>query len=134
MTHEDVITGQGIAGEKLQQARSFRRNPTRAEHVLWQRLKANRLRGLHFRRQQLIDGFIVDFYCHAIGLVIEVDGPIHSERLAADEERERALSARGLKIVRVTNHDVEQDIDAVLQFILRHCEAEQSPPSLQGRG
>ena len=49
---------------------------TPAEKILWQELRANKL-GVHFRRQQAIAGFIVDFYCHKAGLVVEVDGDIH---------------------------------------------------------
>ena len=62
-----IITGQQ-PGEKLTLARQMRRQPTPAEAKLWQHLRAGRLSGLHFRRQQVIDGFIVDFYCHAVGL------------------------------------------------------------------
>jgi very-short-patch-repair endonuclease len=49
---------------------------TPAEKILWQELRVNKL-GVHFRRQQVIAGFIVDFYCHKAALVIEVDGDIH---------------------------------------------------------
>ena len=49
---------------------------TPAEKILWNELRANKL-GVHFRRQQVIAGFIVDFYCHKAGLVVEVDGDIH---------------------------------------------------------
>jgi len=68
---------------------------TRAERVLWQRLKAGRLQGWHFRRQQVIDGFIVDFYCHAAGLVLEIDGGVHEQQREYDTERDAVLLARG---------------------------------------
>ncbi len=96
----------------------FRRGLTRAEQMLWQRLRANRLNGLHFRRQQIIDGFIVDFYCHAAALVVEVDGPVHVSRTVADRERDQILSGRGLTVLHVTNDDVEHDIESVLQRII----------------
>ena len=53
-----------------------RRDLTLAEKILWQELRGNKL-GVHFRRQQVIAGFIVDFYCHMAALVLEVDGDIH---------------------------------------------------------
>ena len=49
---------------------------TPAEKILWEELRANKL-GVHFRRQQVISGFIVDFYCHKAALVLEVDGDVH---------------------------------------------------------
>jgi very-short-patch-repair endonuclease len=58
---------------------------TPAERILWQELRGNKL-GAHFRRQQIIAGFIVDFYCHKVALVIEVDGDVH------DLQKEAPLS------------------------------------------
>ncbi len=52
---------------------------THAETILWNEIRANKL-GVHFRRHQVIAGFIVDFYCHAANLVIEVDGEIHENK------------------------------------------------------
>ncbi|MBI4310594.1 MAG: DUF559 domain-containing protein [Chloroflexi bacterium] len=71
---------------------------TAAEALLWVALRRNQLDGLAFRRQQIIDGFIVDFYCHRIGLVIELDGSVHEGEVAQgqDKERDTLLSARGI--------------------------------------
>lgn len=66
--------------EKQMLARRMRREMTPGEWCLWQRLRANRFCGLHFRRQQVIDGFIADFYCHAARLVVEADGDVHDDR------------------------------------------------------
>jgi very-short-patch-repair endonuclease len=103
-----IVQGQPVTEEKAQRARGLRREMTEAERALWQALRGNRLAGLHFRRQQVIDGFIVDFYCHAAGLIIEVDGGIHEQQPEYDCERERIVAARGLAVLRVRN-------DAVLQ-------------------
>jgi len=65
---------------------------TPAEKILWKELRTNRL-GVHFRRQQIIQGFIVDFYCHRAGLVVEVDGDVHDLQTEEDERREKVLSA-----------------------------------------
>jgi len=70
MPIKNVIPGQRVAKEKLERARELRREMTLAETILWQELRGNKL-GVHFRRQQVIAGFIVDFYRHKAGLVIE---------------------------------------------------------------
>ena len=91
---------------------------TPAERILWNNLRANRLEGWHFRRQQIIDGFIVDFYCHKAELVIESDGPIHDQQEIEDNERTKVLTKRGLRVVRFTNHKVMNDLPQVLKSIL----------------
>ena len=118
MKPRNIVIGQRISSPKAEQARRFRQDQTAEEDLLWQRLRANRLGGLHFRRQQVIDGFIVDFYCHAAGLVIEVDGPVHGLQRERDQERDRVLRGRGLSVLRVTNEEVRKEINAVLQRIL----------------
>ncbi len=132
MGKKNIITGQKVCREKLQRAKELRRDMTPAERKLWNQLRANRLEGWHFRRQQIIDGFIVDFYCHKTGLVLEVDGPIHSQQEVADTERTQALSNRGLKVIRFTNREVMNNLPNVLKRILHELEADS--PSLQGRG
>jgi len=76
MPLKNIVTEQKVSKEKLQRAKELRREMTPAEKILWEELRANKL-GVHFRRQQVIAGFIVDFYCHRAGLVVEVDGDIH---------------------------------------------------------
>ena len=88
--------------------------------MLWQHLRGNRLRGMHFRRQQVIDGFIVDFYCHKAGLVVEVDGKIHEKQVEYDKWRDQILSDRGLHILRIPNEDIRQDVAGVLQRLSAH--------------
>ncbi|MGD0950718.1 MAG: DUF559 domain-containing protein [Candidatus Binatia bacterium] len=106
---------------KVQRAKQLRRQMTEAELILWQRLRRNQLRGFHFRREQVIDGFIADFYCHAAGLVIEVDGGVHCGQAAYDEERDRVLSQRGLRVLRIGNDEVQRDLDGVLGRIAQAC-------------
>ena len=102
-------------------AKELRRQMTPAERRLWERLRANRLGGLQFRRQQVIDGFIVDFYCHAAAVVVEVDGPVHEDRADYDAERDRILTARGLRVVRFTNEQVDRSLADVLRRIEAIC-------------
>jgi very-short-patch-repair endonuclease len=113
MPVKNIIPGQTVTKEKLQRARELRRDMTPAEKILWQELRGNKL-GVHFRRQQVIAGFIVDFYCHKAGLVIEVDGDIHDLQQEEDARREKVLSGMGLRIVRFRNDEVMKNLSAVV--------------------
>ncbi len=121
MPRRYIVVGQRINPVKLERAKSMRRNMTPAETRLWSALRRNQLDGLHFRRQQIIDGFIVDFYCHAAGLVVEVDGPVHETQREYDAKRDRVLSARQLRVLRVRNEEVMGDLSGVLERIRDAC-------------
>ncbi len=110
----NIVIGQWVELPKVERARQLRREQTAEEQMLWEHLRRNRLSGLHFRRQQIIDGFIADFYCHRAGLVVEVDGPIHAIRHSYDEERDRILADRGLTILRIPAADVRERLADVL--------------------
>lgn len=113
------ILRQPVDREKAALARHLRRTMTVPERLLWEQLRANRLEGIHFRRQQVIAGFIVDFYCHAARLVIEVDGPVHNLQQQEDLERERILADHGLRVIRFSNAEIESDMPEVLRQILQ---------------
>ena len=113
MPVKNIIPGQRVTKEKLQRAKELRRDMTPAEKILWEELRANKL-GVHFRRQQVIAGFIVDFYCHKAALVVEVDGDIHDLQQEEDARREKALSELGLRIVRFRNDEVVRELSAVV--------------------
>ena len=113
MPVKNIIPGQRVTKEKLQRTKELRRDMTPAEKILWNELRANKL-GVHFRRQQVIAGFIVDFYCHKAALVIEVDGDIHNLQKEDDVRREKALSGLGLKVVRFNNDEVLRDLSVVI--------------------
>jgi very-short-patch-repair endonuclease len=81
---------------------------------------------LHFRRQQIIDRFIVDFYCHKAALVVELDGGIHLEQHAYDRERELFLRDIGLHVLRFANTEVEHNLEEVLHAILQACQQHQA--------
>jgi len=118
MGKKNNVTGQKITQEKLKRARELRQEMTPEELCLWNRVRANRLGGWHFRRQQIIDGFIVDFYCHKAALVIEVDGPIHRKQKSDDAERDKVLSDRGLHILHFSNQTVMNNLNQVVKTIL----------------
>lgn len=94
----------------------MRREPTNAELILWQELRAKKL-GVKFRRQHLIDQFIVDFYCVKLGLVVEVDGGVHGRQRSADLEREKILKALGCSIIRFNNKAVKENLQKVVSEI-----------------
>ncbi len=123
MPGQRIIVGQHIDPVKKQRAKELRVKMTPQERKLWSVLRANQLQGLRFRRQQVIDGFIVDFYCHSAGLVIEVDGSIHDEQAEYDSARDQVLTAGGLRILHFTNAAIDQDIRLILAAIAAACEA-----------
>ncbi|BFI95060.1 MAG: endonuclease domain-containing protein [Rhodanobacter sp.] len=102
------------------QSRELRRSSTDAEQRLWCHLRAGRLNGLKFRRQHPVPPYIVDFFCKAKNLVVELDGSQHDE--IADQARTKFLESRGLTVLRYWNNEVLQQMDAVLEAILRAAE------------
>lgn len=122
MPIKNNVGGHRVSPEKRQFAKRLRREATPAENRLWQSLRGNRLNGLHFRRQHVIAGYIVDFYCHARALIIEVDGPIHASQVEADAQREQHLRRRGYRIMRFSNEEVFNHTEMVLAAIRKACE------------
>ncbi|ENV38677.1 hypothetical protein F959_00369 [Acinetobacter venetianus RAG-1 = CIP 110063] len=107
----------------LEFAKTMRTNATDAEHLIWQLLRAKRFMNLKFRRQHVIAPYIVDFYCHELGLVIELDGSQHNtdDGRAYDFERTKFLEALGLKVVRYWNNDVFTNTELVLEDLRILC-------------
>jgi very-short-patch-repair endonuclease len=110
-----------------QHARDLRQSGTDAERKLWYHLRAARLNGLKFRRQHPIPPYIVDFYCDARKLVVELDGSQHDEEV--DRERSRFLEAHGLIILRYWDNEVLQQMDAVLAAIVDAAESRTLTPT-----
>jgi adenine-specific DNA-methyltransferase len=104
-------------------AKSMRHSSTNAEQLMWQLLRAKRFMKLKFRRQHVIASYIVDFYCHEIGLVIELDGSQHGtdDAIEYDAERTKFLEALGLTVVRYWNQDVLGRTDVVLEDLWNVC-------------
>lgn len=110
--------------ELIERARELRKNPTKAEALLWERLRNGQLGGLKFRRQHPVCGFILDFYCKKARLAIELDGGVHvnTEQKEYDRERTRELEETGVMILRFWNREVTQNIDDVLEKIKKSAE------------
>jgi very-short-patch-repair endonuclease len=99
-------------------ARELRRALTPAEQRLWQYLRSGQLAGYGFRRQHPVGPFIVDFFCPAVKLVIEVDGDSHAEQAEHDAERTRWLGEqKRYRVIRFTNEEVQHNIEAVVDAI-----------------
>jgi very-short-patch-repair endonuclease len=112
-----IVTGQKIGSTKAELAKRLRREMTPAERLLWRALRGSSLNGVHFRRQQIVAGFVADFYCHSSALVVEVDGWVHEEQRVSDARRDAILSGLGLRVLRVSNDEVMSNVDGVLQKI-----------------
>jgi very-short-patch-repair endonuclease len=97
---------------------------TPAEKLLWERIRDKRLDGMKFRRQQVIAGFIADFYCHAFALALELDGATHEKE--HDAYRDAAFAAKGIRTLRIANAEVYQDVENVLQRIVAFSPRSQS--------
>jgi imidazole glycerol-phosphate synthase subunit HisF len=104
--------------EIYQRARDLRNHSTPAEDVLWCYLKA-KPHGLKFRRQHPYSIYILDFYCHSLKLVIEVDGSIHNleEVKANDRQRQQLLENDSLTILRFTNKEILNNLEVVISKI-----------------
>jgi very-short-patch-repair endonuclease len=107
-----------------QRAREMRREATPAEQVLWDSVRAGRLDGLKFRRQHPVGRFVLDLYCAAHRLCVEVDGGIHARQRDRDAARDEELLAHGVRTLRFTNEQVADALPAVLNTIRSATRAE----------
>jgi very-short-patch-repair endonuclease len=104
--------------KKMEYARRMRSSPTQSEELLWQLLRGRRCDGYRFRRQAVILGWIVDFYCPAARLVVEVDGPAHEDREAADARRDQVMASANLSILRIPADLVVNDPGLAVELVL----------------
>jgi len=113
------------AGKQLfEKAAKLRREQTFTEELLWNYLKAKPL-GFTFRRQHAFLSYILDFYCHALSLAIEVDGSIHEteEVKKNDTQRQEWLERAGLTVLRFTNNEIKLQLEEVIQKIEQHLQS-----------
>ncbi|MFC7418567.1 endonuclease domain-containing protein [Iodobacter arcticus] len=110
-------------------SQDLRKQMTNAEQLLWSRLRRKQVLGVQFYRQKPLASFIVDFYCAAASLVIELDGSQHFEAVhqVNDKKRDQGLAAMGLLVLRFDNRQVLQEFDEVMQVIFDVVER-QIPP------
>ena len=102
--------------KKLRQ--KLRKSMPKAEIILWSRLRRKQLRGTRFRRQHSVGPYVIDFYCPALKLAIEVDGESHTEtKKPYDDMRQHHIERYGIRFLRYTNSDVYENLDGVLNNI-----------------
>ena len=97
--------------------KSLRLSQTNAENILWYYLKNRNMKGLKFRRQHVLQGYIVDFVCLEKKLIIELDGSQHAEQETYDAIRTKALRNDGFKVIRFWNNEVLENIGVILDVI-----------------
>lgn len=116
-----VVRSQLVISEKLELARHFRKNPTEEEEEVWKLLRNRKIKNLKWRRQQVIDGFIADFYCAELNAVLEIDGLVHdsAEAKEYDEYRASVFKSRGIKTYRLRNELCDkQHLEELMETII----------------
>ena len=103
--------------------RILRNEATKAEKIIWDRIRNKKINGKKFRRQVSIGPYIVDFYSPELKLIIEIDGDTHntSDAKEYDEYRDSYMNSLGLNIVRYTNYEVFNNIDKLINEIKKIC-------------
>lgn len=136
--HPSPARGEGVRArhfyteKTLAYSKDLRKNMTDAEQTLWFYLRNNQLAGYKFRRQEAIDNYIVDFVCYKKKLIIELDGGQHNDEqnIEQDKIRQNYLEQQGFKILRFWNDNIFNNIEGVLDTILKNLE----PSPLAGEG
>ncbi len=109
-----------INPKKTKKQRQYlRNNMTKWEVRLWNDLKDKKMLGFKVRRQYGIENYIVDFYCPALKLAIEIDGDVHyfDEKVKKDKKKNETLNAEGIKVIRIENLDFEEDYESVILYL-----------------
>lgn len=106
---------------KTARARRLRRDATNPEQKLWFHLRGAQMNGMSFRRQHPVGPYILDFYCAAAKLAVELDGDQHGtvEGRAHDMTRAQFLLGKGIRVLRFPNHELRENLDGVLKTIYR---------------
>jgi len=111
-------------------ARELRKYQTLSEEKVWEILRNRRFLEFKFRRQHVIEGFVIDFFCKELKLGIEVDGGVHLNRKEYDDIRQMIIESEGIRIIRILNDEIRQDPNKVLNGIKREIENSSVPVPL----
>jgi very-short-patch-repair endonuclease len=104
-----IIRNPAVTAEKAALAKRLRQTATPEEVQAWDMLRGRRCLGLKFRRQQVILGFIVDFYCAEHRLAVELDGDVHDQQEEHDRLRDEALAQADVRVLRIRNEELSVD-------------------------
>jgi very-short-patch-repair endonuclease len=115
--------------------KELRNHSTPAEKLLWHKLRQRTLGGYKFRRQHSVGPYILDFYCPAARLAVELDGDYHltAETMKYDYERTVYLNGMNIRVIRFSNTDVYDNLNVVCERILVQIKNENLPPTALGR-
>ena len=119
---QGVIRNQKINPKKLELARQFRKNPTESEDLVWQMIRNRQIKNLKWRRKQVIDGFIADFYSAELNAVLEIDGSVHDadEAKEYDSYRTSIFESKGIRTFRLRNEDCDkQHLTELIENIIK---------------
>jgi adenine specific DNA methylase Mod/very-short-patch-repair endonuclease len=118
--------------ELKERAKELRKAGNLSEVLLWEQLKNKQLLGLDFDRQKIIGNYIVDFYCKNLGVVIEIDGASHNDKVEYDKKRDEYIKSLGLKVIHISDLDVKKNLEGVMVYL----EEELTPltPLQEGKG
>jgi very-short-patch-repair endonuclease len=119
--------------DKTGLARKLRRDGTDVEMRLWQRLRNRQICDTHFRRQHPAGRYILDFYCPALALALELDGGQHTQMGIRDRERDDWLKQRGVTVLRYWNSDVTENLNGVLEVTAAKIGELRSAPQYRPR-
>lgn len=114
-------------------ARTLRKDLTKTEKLVWELLRKRKFMGFKFRRQHVLEGFVLDFYCPELKLGIEIDGRIHLKQKDYDKARQDIIESKGVTIVRVANMEILHEKRSILRTLEQLIESS-STPSPSGRG
>jgi len=98
-------------------SRELRKEQTPEEAIVWEQLRNRKFMDLKFRRQHVIEGFVVDFFCNKLRLAIEIDGAVHNKQKDYDALRQMLIESKDIRFIRVTNDEVHRDINILLKRI-----------------
>ncbi len=120
-TGDDEVMDESISRTNLTRARALRKAMTKPEVLMWLALRELKIHGFRFRRQAPIRGYILDFVCHQSKLIIEIDGDHHGypEQQQHDATRDAIFRAEGFAVLRMSNNEVSNNRDGVVQTIYR---------------
>ena len=134
--YSGVIRNQKTNPKKLELAREFRKNPTESEDAVWQMLRNRQIKNLKWRRQQVIFGYIADFYCAELKVVLEIDGAVHKKEKVKeyDEFRTSVFESKGIRVFRLKNEDCDkQHLTELIENIITCNSPHPSPDEKRDR-
>ena len=106
---------------QLERARELRQDANLPERILWEQLRGRRFQGFKFRRQHPIGPYVVDFYCAAASVVLELDGETHRNKADYDTRRNQKLEECGLLVVRCPNVELYENLDGLMEKVWQVC-------------